>query len=149
MLGKLYFILILIIKAGLGPGTNNQPEFLALKILLQIALDQNTNHLQVYGDFAIVIHQINSTNGLHNVQLWPVGDLLKLVCSSFDFIAFIHIYRELDQEADYLSKEGQQLAEGVLVLDEFQKGILTHIHFGLTYHIQSFCPFCFYAPYLM
>jgi hypothetical protein len=37
--------------------------------------------------------------------------------ASFDTIYFMHIYRELNVEADTLSKEAQSLAEGVRTVD--------------------------------
>jgi hypothetical protein len=82
-------------------------------------LDRNIKHLQVYGNSYIAINWMKGVNCLHNVQLRPVGELINEICTSFDFISFTHVYGELNQEADYLSKKGKHLAEGVLEMVEF------------------------------
>jgi hypothetical protein len=38
---------------------------------------------------------------------------------------FIHMYRELNTVADGLSKEGQQIDAGLLMLEEFQDRVLS------------------------
>lgn len=47
-------------KLGMGRGTNNLAELLALKAVLVYALDKGCDHLQVYGDSLLVVNWINA-----------------------------------------------------------------------------------------
>jgi hypothetical protein len=52
------------------------------------------------------------TSHLHNVLLRLLGASFKEISSRFDFIAFTHVFKELNTLADTLSKESQYLNEG-------------------------------------
>jgi len=53
---------------------------------------------------------------VRDLQLRPVGDLLQEVARLFEEICFTRVFQELNQEADRLSKEGQDLVAGGLFL---------------------------------
>jgi ribonuclease HI len=100
------------LKAGLGNGTNNYSELMALKLLMIFVVEQGCRTLQVFGDSLVVI---NWTNGIHRCQVSRLLPLLEDVIrikSLFDSISFSHIYRERNQLADRLSKEATQLDYG-------------------------------------
>jgi len=46
-----------------------------------------------------------------------LGDSLKVISSSFDFISFTRVFRELNTVVDTLSKEGQHLNEGQILIE--------------------------------
>jgi hypothetical protein len=60
---------------------------------------------------------------LCNVHLRPVGDLLLEVAGHLDHISFSHVFRELNQEADRLSKERQHLNDGSIFFKEVNDGV--------------------------
>ena len=59
---------------------------------------------------------MNGSGLVQDLQLRPVGDLLQEVARLFEEISFTHVFQELNQEDDRLSKEGQDLVAGGLFL---------------------------------
>lgn len=110
------------IKEGLGLGSNNFAEFQVLKLLLKCAKDWNISRLQVYGDSLLVINWRKRSGHLHNVNIRPLGNLLLEIAGSFEHISFAHVYRELNQDDDKLSKEGQHLPKGHIYWKEVNAG---------------------------
>jgi ribonuclease HI len=49
-------------RRGLGDGTNNYSELMALKLLLLFSLEKGCRSLQVFGDSLVII---NWANGIH------------------------------------------------------------------------------------
>ena len=49
-------------SAGLGLGTNNYAELLALKLLITLALKQGVQTLQIFGDSQLVINWVSGAN---------------------------------------------------------------------------------------
>jgi ribonuclease HI len=106
------------LKEGLGAGTNNYLELMALKLLLLFAFEKDCRALQVFGDSLVII---NSANGIHRCKISRFLPLLEDVIrikSLFDNISFSHIYRERNQLADRLCKEATQLAYGIWHITE-------------------------------
>jgi ribonuclease HI len=110
-------------KAGLGPESNDYAEFQALKLLLKGALDRNVKHIQIFDDSSLVINWMNGSGQLHNVLFRPVGDLLQEVSTSFVRIYFTDVSRKLNEKADKLSKEGQQMLEGSMAVGGVKDGV--------------------------
>jgi ribonuclease HI len=89
-----------------GKGTNNIAEWMGLIILLERAIECNIRKLKVMGDSMLVINQINDKWRVKQDHLKPykkLGDELK---AKFEIITFSWIQRELNTEADALSKAG-------------------------------------------
>jgi hypothetical protein len=63
-------------KAGLGAGSNNSPELMALKLLMKCALDKNISRIHIFGYPALVIKWMAGTSQLHNGWLRPPGESL-------------------------------------------------------------------------
>jgi ribonuclease HI len=74
-----YFFL----KEGLGAGTNNYSELLALKLLLLFAIEKGCRALQVFGDSLVII---NWANGIHRCQISRLLPLLEDVLLYQKFI---------------------------------------------------------------
>lgn len=94
---------------------------MALKLLTNCALAQEVRNIQIFCDSALTIDWMNNRD-LKNVLLRPLGDQLKLLSSSFEFISFRHVFTELNRIADSLSKAGQELQEGRIELEDSREG---------------------------
>jgi ribonuclease HI len=106
------------LKAGLGTGSNNYSELMALKLLLLFAVEQGCRSLQVFGDSLVIINWAIGVHGCHVSRLLPMLEDVLRIKSLFDSISFSHIYRERNQLADGLSKEASQLAFGQWYIEE-------------------------------
>lgn len=92
-------------KLKIGRGTNNKAELTALWATLFIAFREGYQWLQVMGDSRIIIDWLLGSADLQakGLSWWKrrIRDLGK----NFSSIYPIHIFRELNMEADMLSKE--------------------------------------------
>ena len=79
---------------GLGEGTNNKAELLALYMLLLLAHEKGVQKLQIFGDSMIIINWINQTQRCHNIHLYPILEEVSQLKTTFNQISFTHIYRE-------------------------------------------------------
>ena len=59
---------------------------------------------------------------VRNVQLRPLVKELKEVSKFLEMASHTHVYIEHNIEADFLSKEGQHLAEDSVVVEEIKEG---------------------------
>lgn len=57
---------------GLGEGTNNKAELLALYMLLLLAHEKGIQWLQVFKDSSVIINWINISQRCHNILLSPI-----------------------------------------------------------------------------
>jgi ribonuclease HI len=106
------------LKVGLGNGTNNYSELLALKLLILFVVEQGCRTLQVFGDSLVIINWTNGIHRCHVSRFLPLLEDVLHIKSLFDSISFSHIYRERNQLADRLSKEATQLAFGQWYVEE-------------------------------
>ena len=94
----------------IGHHTNNEAEYEALlyglEQLRDILKDTIDADILVKGDSKLVISQISGLWKLSAKNLIPVYDKCKNLSSKFKKITFKHIVRELNTEADELSKLG-------------------------------------------
>jgi ribonuclease HI len=63
-------------------------------------------NLNVFSDSELVIKQLNGLYKVKNERLKILNLEVRKVVSSFESISFKHVRRELNEEADALSKEG-------------------------------------------
>jgi ribonuclease HI len=100
------------LKWGLGQGSNNFAEILALKLLLTFASEKEISNLQIFGDSMLVINWLWKSQQCHNIILSPILDEVFTIANIFTNLSFQHVYRERNVKADSLSKEGSFMAHG-------------------------------------
>jgi hypothetical protein len=77
-----------------------------------MCIGHNVSRIQNFGDFVSVINRMVSTSILKNIGLKHIGDKVKEISFSFDYIFFTHISRKVNTYVDFVSKEGQFLNDG-------------------------------------
>jgi ribonuclease HI len=95
-----------------GCGTNTRAELLGAWVTLILAMRLNIEVIQVIGDSKIIIEWLKDKGKLQIASLMGWMDRIKRLKNSFKEIHFTHVYRELNMEADYLSKKALAKAEG-------------------------------------
>jgi len=90
---------------GLGDGTNNYAELMALKLLLLLAVEKGCRTLQVFGDSLLVIGWAQAMVCCGIMRLLPILEEVHRLTIHFDSIFFKHVYKERNHLADNLSKE--------------------------------------------
>jgi len=83
--------------------TNNMAEYEACTLGVQAAIDFNIKLLKVYGDSALVIHQLRGEWETRDHKLVPYQAYIKELTEFFDEISFHHVPREENQMADALA----------------------------------------------
>jgi len=84
----------------LGITTNNQAEYMALKLALEECLKMGIVEAQVYLDSLLVVNQIKGIFKVKNRDLWPIHDAIKQLAQQFKKITFSHVPREFNKLAD-------------------------------------------------
>lgn len=95
---------------GLGSGSNNFAELSALKYLLCWLIHKNTLTVQIFGDSLNVINWLNGRSRCQNYVLQPLFEEIQNLKLSFNSLSINHIYRERNDMADKLSKDGIEQA---------------------------------------
>ena len=83
--------------------TNNVAEYEACAMGIRAAIELRVKLLEVYGDSALVIHQIKGEWETRDQKLIPYQAYIKGLVEYFDTIIFHHIPREDNQLADALA----------------------------------------------
>lgn len=84
----------------LGITTNNQAEYMALKLALEECRKMEIKEAQVYLDSLLVVNQIKGIFKVKNRDLWPIHDAIKQLMKQFRKITFSHVPREFNKLAD-------------------------------------------------
>ncbi len=85
----------------IGITTNNQAEYLALKLGLEAALSQfQAREVHVYMDSMLVVNQMKHIFKVKNRELWPIHDAITAMLPNFEKVSFDHVPRELNKLAD-------------------------------------------------
>lgn len=113
---------ILKASVGLGTGTNNFAEMSALRLLLCWLIQRNILTIQIFGDSLNVINWVNGKSSCKNQILKPLLEDLQVLKTSFNSFSLCHIYRDSNDSADKLSKEGLQQNMGVWKIVEDRQG---------------------------
>jgi ribonuclease HI len=100
------------LKMGLGRGTNNYVELMALKLLLLFTREKGIQQIQIFGDSMNVINWTRKHQTCHNIFLCPILEEIFRLLDTFDTVVISHVYRDKNLVADSLSKEGLQLSQG-------------------------------------
>jgi ribonuclease HI len=83
--------------------TNNVAEYTGLIIGLKLAIDMGIKKLNVEGDSLLVIKQMKGEYKVKSENLIDLYNEAKQLTTNFEYINFIHIYREKNKRADELS----------------------------------------------
>ncbi|XP_058761742.1 uncharacterized protein LOC131635152 [Vicia villosa] len=83
--------------------TNNMAEYEACIMGLEEAIDLRIEILDVYGDSALVVHQIKGEWETRHPGLIPYRDYARRLLTFFNKVEFHHIPREENQMADTLA----------------------------------------------
>lgn len=108
----------LLISEGsyLGVTTNNQAEYMALKLALEQARKLDARDISVYMDSLLVVNQMRGVFKVTNRDLWPIHEAVKDLCSQFERVRFTQIPRELNKLADAAANkvlDAQQATSGM------------------------------------
>jgi hypothetical protein len=82
------------LKWGLGQGSNNYAELMALKLLLTFAGEKGISNLHIFGDSMVVINWLRKTQKCHNINLASILEEVFLISNIFTNLLFTHVYRE-------------------------------------------------------
>lgn len=111
---------------GLGQGTNNYAELVALRLLMCWSLQMNILSIQIFGDSMNVIKWVNGKAICQNQILKSTLDDILSLKSHFNSISICHIYRDKNSSADELSKTGLQQVLGSWSIEELRQGQSFH-----------------------
>ncbi|MRS11454.1 MAG: ribonuclease HI family protein [Actinobacteria bacterium] len=89
--------------AFLGSVTNNVAEYEALLWGLRAALDAGAKRLVVKADSELVVKQLRGEYRVKNEGLKPLFTAAQGLRRGFDEVAFVHVPREENAEADALA----------------------------------------------
>jgi ribonuclease HI len=103
---------------GFGSGSNNYAELMALKLLLLFAKEKQVTSLQIFGDSQLVVKWVQNHARCQNIMLRPILEEVQRILNTFDDSKMHHVYRERNEEADQLSKEGLSLDPGKWMIKE-------------------------------
>ena len=84
----------------LGVTTNNQAEYQAVKLGLEKALELGANVVSLRLDSQLVANQLVGLYQIKNRDLWPVHESIEHLIAKFEKVAFTHVSREFNREAD-------------------------------------------------
>jgi ribonuclease HI len=84
----------------LGITTNNQAEYMALKLGLEAAKNIGAHEVHVYMDSMLVVNQMRGIFKVKNRDLWPIHDAIKRLLKDFRHVDFTQIPRTLNKAAD-------------------------------------------------
>ena len=83
--------------------TNNVAEYTGLIIGLKLAIDMGIKSIDVEGDSLLVIKQMKGEYKVKSENLIELYNEAKILEKEFQYIKFIHIYRDNNKRADELS----------------------------------------------
>jgi hypothetical protein len=110
-------------------------NFLSLFILLKCVGERNVTELQVFGDSKLVVDWMKESIKLFNLDLQQNGQCLKTTSSYFSMITYMHIYIELNNTTDTLSKEALHFPVNYMVMEELFEGEMISKREGDFYHM--------------
>lgn len=86
----------------LGEGTNNQAEYTALLIGLQLAQKNRVEEIDCFLDSELVVKQLNKEYKVKDAELAKIFVKIWNLSQTFKKITFSHVRREFNKEADRL-----------------------------------------------
>ncbi len=98
------------LKKGLGMGTNNRAEYMALIMGVEAARKLGAERLCIYADSELMVRQISGRYKVKSPVLQPLYKRARGLLSSFKTFKITHIPRALNSEADGLANEAMDAA---------------------------------------
>ena len=89
--------------------TNNEAEYEALIMGLQLARDLHIKDIQVYVDSLLITNHYNGSYAVKREKLVLYLEVLKQIAATFDFFELNQVPREENTEADALANPGSAL----------------------------------------
>lgn len=86
----------------LGKGTNNDAEYKALLLGLDLAVTNSAKVLTCYLDSELVVKQLKGEYKVKNARLKQLFDDVVSKKATFDSIFFVHVKRDKNSDADAL-----------------------------------------------
>ena len=84
----------------LGSSTNNNAEYEAIILGLELALRHGITTLDCFLDSELVVRQIKGIYKVKNENLKELFNKVKILENKFEKITFTHVLRALNKEAD-------------------------------------------------
>ncbi len=91
---------------NIGVKTNNEAEYLALIKGLNLCIDNEIIHINIFSDSELVVKQIKGEYKVKNERMGVLFKKTNELLSRFDFWKINHVLRDKNTEADELSKQG-------------------------------------------
>lgn len=101
---------------GYGPGTNTRAELMALWGLLHFTNKCGILNLQVLGDSKTIIDWVKGKTKLNVISLEHWCKSVLVLKSTFIEIFYGHVFREVNQVVDCLSKKASDSTKGLLFI---------------------------------
>jgi ribonuclease HI len=109
-----------------GRGSNMKAELTAIWALVFLTISLNLRKLQIFGDSQVVVDWINGKTHIQVARLQPVMNMIREMLGELEWYSCSHVYRELNQKVDQLSKEALEMEFGAFFYQEFQNNLPVH-----------------------
>jgi ribonuclease HI len=94
------------IGRGIGPATNNVAEYTACLEGLRLAEEHGARRVTVRSDSRLLVEQLSGRFRVKNATLIRLHTEVRKVARGFEEVAFEHVPREENAEADRLANQG-------------------------------------------
>ena len=84
----------------LGITTNNQAEYQAVKLALEMAKKHQPKTIEFRIDSMLVVNQMNGIYKIKSKDLWPIHEEIKRLAAEFEEVTYQHVPREENTMAD-------------------------------------------------
>lgn len=111
-------------KINLGAGSNTKGELVGLWALLHLARYFGITKIQVFGDSMVIIKWIEGLQNLNVLSLDFWKEKIMKLKDDFECLKVVHIYRELNNIGDQLSKLSLESKENSLIWWSKKEGVL-------------------------
>jgi ribonuclease HI len=91
---------------GIGPATNNVAEYRACLEGLRLAAENGAGRVLVRSDSRLLVEQLSGRFRVKNPTLIRLHEEVRRLASGFDEVAFEHVPREENADADRLANQG-------------------------------------------
>ncbi len=102
------------LHGGLGIATNNVAEYNGLLAALRWAVEHGHRVVRIKADSELLVKQMRGEYKVKNPGLQPLAAQARMLVAQLDRVAFEHVRREQNQEADRLSNVAMDEAEEAL-----------------------------------
>ncbi len=92
-------------KKYIGKSTNNVAEYFGLIAALDYAQSHNIRALRIQSDSELLVKQMRGQYKVKSGDLRPLFERAKKMSQALDSFHIVHIYRELNNEADALANQ--------------------------------------------